>query len=422
MAPVPAVDCVAVMGLGYVGIRIAHEAEVAGLTVRGYDTDRRRIESLRARRSYVDDLGDKEVGEMADLGFLADHDPAILESATVVIICVPTPLHEDGTPDLAMVRAAAETIVPYLRPDMLVSLESTTYPGTTEEIVRPILERSGLVAGRDFSLTYSPERIDPGNRDHGLRNTPKIIGGLTPQCAEHAARVYGKFIDRIVLTRGLREAEMAKLLENTYRNVNIALVNELAISCAAAGIDVWEVVAAASTKPFGFESFRPGPGVGGHCIPVDPRYLSHWARSSGRRLSLVELAADLNDAMPGYLADRIEQVLAELGVPLAKSSVLLLGVTYKADVADTREAPSAAIARALKRRGARLFFHDPHVTTWSVDEVEITRADLRDGVAAVDIVVLAQHHSAYDVDKICARARAVFDPHGKVQAANTFRL
>ncbi|HEX6344823.1 nucleotide sugar dehydrogenase [Umezawaea sp.] len=415
-------DRVVVVGLGYVGIRIAHEAVMAGLSVHGYDTDRERVDLLNSGRSYVDDLSDPDVAAMLALGFEASSEPGVLASATAVVVCVPTPLRADRTPDLAAVRTAARTIAPFLRADVLVSLESTTYPGTTEEVFRPLLETGGLTAGEDFSLVYSPERIDPGNRRFGLRNTPKIIGGLTPQCAEHAARVYGKIVDRTVFTAGPREAEMAKLLENTYRNVNIALVNELAMSCEALGIDVWDVVSAAATKPFGFESFRPGPGVGGHCIPVDPRYLSHWARTSGRRLGVVEAADEVNTGMPAYLAGRLERSLRERGLPLREASVLLLGVTYKADIADTRETPAAPLVRILRERGARPHFHDPHLSEWSVDGVPVAPADLDGQLSTMDVVVLLQPHAAYDVDDVCARSRAVFDAHGVSRSPNAVAL
>ncbi|WNV87670.1 nucleotide sugar dehydrogenase [Umezawaea sp. Da 62-37] len=415
-------DRVVVVGLGYVGIRIAHEAVMAGLSVRGYDTAGDRVDLLNSGRSYVDDLSDFDIDVMRSLGFEASSEPEVLAGATAVVVCVPTPLRADRTPDLAAVRAAARSIAPFLRADMLVSLESTTYPGTTEEVFRPLLETTGLTAGEDFSLVYSPERIDPGNREFGLRNTPKIIGGLTPQCAEHAARIYGKIVDRTVFTAGPREAEMAKLLENTYRNVNIALVNELAMSCDALGIDVWDVVSAAATKPFGFESFRPGPGVGGHCIPVDPRYLTHWARASGRRLSIVEAADEVNTGMPDYLARRLERSLREHDLPVEGTSVLLLGVTYKADIADTRETPAAPLVRSLRERGIRPHFHDPHLAEWSVDGIPVAPADLGEDLSTMDVVVLLQPHVEYDVDDICARSRLVFDAHGVTRSPNAVAL
>jgi UDP-N-acetyl-D-glucosamine dehydrogenase len=303
-----------------------------------------------------------------------------------------------------------------------VVLESTTFPGTTEEIVRPLLEeRSGLVAGTDFHLAFSPERIDPGNREFGLRNTPKVVGGLSEACATRAREFYGGFVERVVVARGIREAETAKLLENTYRHINIALVNEMARFCHELDIDLWDVISLASTKPFGFQPFYPGPGVGGHCIPIDPNYLSHRVRTRlGYPFRFVELAQELNATMPAYVARRAQDILNAEGIAINGASVMLLGITYKPDIADQRESPAVPLATHLLALGAVLSYHDPLVASWSV--VEATRAESLDRVADVDLVILVQAHAAYDVDLLASRARRFFDTRGVTRGPKVHRL
>jgi UDP-N-acetyl-D-glucosamine dehydrogenase len=296
-----------IVGLGYVGLPLAQQAVRRGVRVAGFDVSQRTVDGLASGRSHVDDLSDDEIVEMNASGFTASTDPQILDDTDAIVICVPTPLDDSGGPDLFAVTSACETIVEHLRPGMLVVLESTTYPGTTEDVVKPILERSGLVAGVDFDLAYSPERIDPGNAVYGVQNTPKVVGGINEQSTEAAAALYGRFIDTVVRTSGTREAEMAKLLENTYRHVNIALVNEMAIFCHDLGIDLWEAIEAAKTKPFGFQAFYPGPGVGGHCIPIDPNYLSYKVRTLGYQFRFVELAQEISARMPAYVVSRAGQ-------------------------------------------------------------------------------------------------------------------
>ncbi|MFD0537821.1 nucleotide sugar dehydrogenase [Actinomadura luteofluorescens] len=329
-----------VIGLGYVGLPLVREAAgpPAGRRAR---PGRARGRRLKAGMSHIDDVSAEEVERMLRAGFAPSLHEDVLDGARTVVICVPTPLSPEGGPDLTAVRGAAETVARHLEPGTLVVLESTTYPGTTEEVVRPILEKSGLVAGEEFHLAFSPERIDPGNPVYGVRNTPKIVGGLTPACASAASAFYGKFVDQVVEAKGTREAEMAKLLENTYRHVNIALVNEMAVFCNELGIDLWDAIDCAATKPFGFQAFRPGPGVGGHCIPIDPNYLSYKVRSLGYPFRFVELAQEINDRMPRYVAERAQQLLNREGRALKGARVLLLGVTYKADIADQRESPPA---------------------------------------------------------------------------------
>src|SRR6266700_579370 len=356
----PAQD-VLVIGLGYVGLPLAVQAVRSGVRVSGYDTSGQIAGGLNAGRSHVDDVTDQDVAAMRARGFRATADEAGLEPQDVIVICVPTPLSEADGPDLGAVRAAAKTAGRLLRPGTLVSLESTTYPGTTEEVVRPLLEKaSGLSAGIGFALAFSPERIDPGNATFGIRNTPKIVGGVTPSCAEAAAGFYGQICEQVVRAASAREAEMAKLLENTYRHVNIALVNEMAIFCRELAIDLHDAIRCAATKPFGFQPFYPGPGVGGHCIPIDPNYLSYKVRTLGYPFRFVELDQEINSRMPGYVVDRAAEILNSDAKPL-------LGVTYKRDIADQRESPARPIARKLLQRGARLSYHDPFVDGWQVD-------------------------------------------------------
>ena len=403
-----------VIGLGYVGLPLALEACRAGLRVTGLDTSTAATAGLSAGRSHVGDVSDADVAAMLAQGFTATTDPAVLADADVVVICVPTPLL-DGQPDLRAVRAATAAVAERLHPGMLVVLESTTYPGTTDDVVRPVLEEvSGLRAGEDFSLAFSPERIDPGNAHFSLRNTPKVVGGVTAACTAAAAAFYAQVVDEVVLAKGAREAEMAKLLENTYRHVNIALVNEMAVFCHDLGVDLWDAIDAAATKPFGFEAFRPGPGVGGHCIPIDPNYLSYAVRTSGREFAFVELAQSINDGMPSHVVDRVAALLASRGQQLDGARTLVLGVAYKADVADTRETPATAVVRALRARGAVVEFHDPHVAAFAVDgeAVTPTAAALPEALAAADVVVLLTAHAEYAPDLLVAHARLLFDARG----------
>ena len=404
-----------VIGLGYVGLPLVREACRAGLRVGGLDRDPRVVAGLSAGLSHVDDVSPAEVSAMLEAGFTPTLDEQILEGARTVVICVPTPLSEDGGPDLTAVRGAGETVSRHVAPGMLVVLESTTYPGTTDEVLRPILEQSGFTAGEDFHLAFSPERIDPGNPVYGVRNTPKIVGGLSAGCASAAAAFYGKFVDTVVQAKGTREAEMAKLLENTYRHVNIALVNEMAVFCHELGIDLWDAIDCASTKPFGFQAFRPGPGVGGHCIPIDPNYLSYKVRSLGYPFRFVELAQEINDRMPRYVVERAQQLLNREGRAVKGAKILLLGVTYKADIADQRESPARPVARRLLRMGAELSFHDPYVPSWEVDGAEVPAADsdLPTALAAADLAIVLAGHRAYEPELLARHASLLFDTRGR---------
>ena len=414
-----------VVGLGYVGLPLVAEATRAGLRVQGFDISAAVVDGLNAGRSHVDDLSDSDVAALLGAGFRATTDESALGRAHTVVICVPTPLGEDRGPDLGPVRAAITTIGRHLQPGQLVVLESTTWPGTTEEVVRPVLEQaSGLSAGRDFFLAFSPERIDPGNRTWTLHNTPKVVGGLTPACRERAEAFYGQFVSEVILARGPREAEMAKLLENTYRHVNIALVNEMARFCHELDIDLWDVIRCAATKPFGFQAFRPGPGVGGHCIPIDPNYLGYRVRARlGYPFRFVELAEEINAGMPGYVARRIGDLLNQEHKPVRGSVILLLGVTYKPDIADQRSSPALPLAQLLRGQGAIVRFHDPMVAHWHVNGLTLDRvADLTAALSEADAVVLLQAHREYDVDALAEASAAFLDTSGTARSDAAERL
>ena len=411
------------LGLGYVGLPLVIEASRRGLAVTGLDLSSRVVDGLNAGRSHVDDISDADVSAAVAAGFRATTDAACLRDADVAVICVPTPLDAERAPDLSAVRAAAATVRDHLHGGMLVVLESTTYPGTTDTLVRGILEESGLVAGRDFALAFSPERIDPGNPTWNLHNTPKVVGGLTPACTERAAAFYEIFVQTVVRTSGPREAEMAKLLENTYRHINIALVNEMAVFSHALGVDLWEAIDAARTKPFGFAAFYPGPGVGGHCIPIDPNYLSSHLKSLGREFRFVELAQEISGQMPAYVASRVVAMLETRGVSVNGARVVLLGLTYKPDIADDRETPARDVIRELRARGVKVSGHDPHLLEFNVDGSPLSLHDrLDDALSSCDLVVLVQAHREYDLEAIQRSAPLVFDTRGKMRGPNVERL
>lgn len=414
---------VTIVGLGYVGLPLALEASRSGLAVVGFDVNETTVADLNAGRSHIDDLSDDDVAAMLELGFRATSDSSALGETDAVIICVPTPLGEAGSPDLAAVEAAGRTIAEQLTPGTTVVLESTTYPGTTEDILRPILDSSGLTAGSDYWLAYSPERIDPGNEQYGVRNTPKVVGGIDAESTQRAVALYGRFVDTVVPTSGTREAEMSKLLENTYRHVNIALMNEMVVFCNDLGIDLWEVIEAARTKPFGFQAFFPGPGVGGHCIPIDPNYLSFKVRTLGYPFRFVELAQEISERMPSYVVHRVSTQLNDDRLALNGSTVLLLGVTYKRNISDQRESPAIQVARRLRQHGARVVYTDPHVAEWTVDGEPVESVDDPVGAAAdADITVLLQDHDAFDLDAISAAAQRMLDTRGRVSGSRVRRL
>lgn len=410
-----------VIGQGYVGLPLALAAVDAGYSVIGFDTDDERVKRLAAATSYVDDVSDQDLAAALATG---RYRPTTEESACagfdVAVIDVPTPLR-DGQPHLAHVEAAAAMVARHLRPGATVILESTTYPGTTEELVRPILEEgSGLVAGEEFFLGYSPERIDPGNATWDLRRTPKVVSGIDPASLKAVSAFYGRIVDTTVPVSGTREAELTKLLENTFRHVNVALVNELAMFAGELGIDIWEAIDAASTKPFGYMRFTPGPGVGGHCLPVDPSYLS-WKvrRSLGRSFRFVELANDVNAHMPDYVIGRLVTAFNRQGRAVRDARVLVLGLAYKKNTGDAREAPGTVIVEHLVALGADVRVADPHLADLeSIAVVELTEAEL----TAADAVIVVTDHDAFDYDLVRRHARFVLDTRNRLDGPNVERL
>lgn len=404
-----------IIGQGYVGLPLAQAAANAGWTVHGLDVTDSLVDMLNAGRSHVDDLSDADINGMLELGYRATTDPSVISDSDVVVICVPTPLGDGGSPDLGAVKSASRTVGDNLTPHTTVILESTTYPGTTDDVVRPIIEMaSELSAGTDFRLAYSPERVDPGSSKFGIMNTPKLMGGIDDASTQAAVAFYGTFVNEPIPMTGMREAETAKLLENTFRHVNIALVNEMLKFCKELNIDIWEVIRGASTKPFGFMKFTPGPGVGGHCIPIDPNYLSYEVRNQlGYPFRFVELAQEINNSMPRYVVERVGDLLNEHRKPLNGSDILLLGVTYKANIADQRESPARPVAEILRERGANVRFHDPMVDTWKLDSLELAREESVDeAVKSVDIVVVLQAHESYDLNRLAEESKVMLDTRG----------
>ncbi|MGW4158368.1 nucleotide sugar dehydrogenase [Streptomyces sp. NPDC004788] len=412
----------AVIGLGHHGLPLAQAATAAGVDTIGYDTEPRPVAELAAGRPPVDgSLTAAEIRRMLSAGFRPTTDPAELGRVRTAVICAPTPPAPDGALDLGAVTAAARALAARLRPHTTVLLESPVPPGTTEGLLRELLETgSGLRAGRDFHLAYSPGRLDPGSRAPGgardFSATPKVIGGLTPACTESAAAFYGRLTDKVVRARGPREAETVKLLETNFRHVNIALVNEMAVLCHELGVDLWDVIRCAETKPFGFHAFRPGPGVGGHGVPVD-------TIGAHRPLRLVELAGQVNERMPGYVVQRSATLLNEHGKSARGARVLLLGVTYKPDLADRQGSPADEIARRLMDLGAAVSYHDPYVPDWRVRELPVPRADsLYEAAAHADLTILLQHHRTYDLQGLAVKAQLLLDTRGATPAGAAHRL
>lgn len=414
----------AIVGLGYVGLPLAQAALAVGLKGVGLDASQRVVGTLSAGASHVDDLSHEDVREMLEAGFRASTDSEVLRDARVIVVCVPTPLSSEGGPDLDAVRGAAESVRDHLSQGTLVVLESTTWPGTTEEFFRPILEESGLKAGVDFHLAYSPERIDPGNPIFGVTNTPKVVGGLTPACGDRAVDFYGQFVSTVVRAAGTREAEMSKLLENTYRQVNIALVNEMAKFSKELSIDIWDVIRCASTKPFGYQAFYPGPGVGGHCIPIDPSYLSHRVQAKlGYPFRFVELAQEVNRSMPNYVASRAQSLLNEQSQSVKGAAILLLGVTYKPGIADQRESPALPLAKVLVELGAAVSFYDPFVEQWALGDVEMQRVpNLTEAARGADLIIHLQPHADYSSNVLGAVECPILDTRGVLQGHSVTHL
>ena len=400
---------IGVVGLGYVGLPLAVEFAEAGHDVIGLDVDASKVKALRAGRSYIEDIPSERFAALADRIHVTTR-YADLAQVDAVIIAVPTPLTENREPDLAPLISAGTALASVLQQGQLVVLESTTYPGTTRDRLAPLLEESGLRAGRSFNLAFSPERIDPGRTDFTLRTTPKVVGGLTPACLKRAVALYASVCEEVVPVSTPEIAEMTKLLENIFRTVNIALVNELAMLCDRMDVDIWEVVRAAATKPYGFMSFSPGPGMGGHCLPVDPFYLAWKAREYDMQTEFIELAGEVNGAMPYYCADKVAKALNDDAKPVRGSRVAVLGVSYKAGVGDLREAPALKIMSLLADQGAVLSYHDSFVPELS--RFGLASQPLDDVLEDADVVVIVTVHPDLDVDRVVASGRAVVDFRG----------
>ena len=410
---------VGVVGLGYVGLPLAIVLAEAGYTVMGVDLDAAKVGALLRGESYIEDIPAATVAGLVQVGRLqASTDFARLADADGVSICVPTPLRKTGDPDLSFIVSAAQSLRPALHAGMVVILESTTYPGTTRELVLPELEATGLRVGQDLFLAFSPERVDPGRSDWTTKNTPKVIGGITPACTAVAAALYEGAMDSVVRVSSAEVAEMTKLLENTFRAVNIAMVNEMALMCDRLGLDVWEVIDAASTKPFGFMRFLPGPGLGGHCIPIDPLYLSWKMKSVKYNARIIDLASEINTNMPRHVVARVQDVLNEQGKALRGSRLLVVGVAYKPDIGDTRESPSLDVIGLLRGKGAQVNYYDPFVPAiehegWGLTSV----ADLLAEARRADCVVIITHHSAIDYRALAEASVLVFDTRNAIGAA-----
>lgn len=398
---------VGIVGLGYVGLPLAVEYAKAGFHVTGIDLSTSKIESVNKGESYVGDIDSEELAELVRSGRLrATADFSAISELDTVNICVPTPLRKTKDPDMSYIVAATQEIARYFHRGMLIILESTTYPGTTDELVLPMLEKSGLKAGEDFFLCFSPERVDPGNAKFQTRNIPKVVGGTTAACTEVGRIFYAQALDHVVPVSSTQVAEMVKLLENTFRMINIGLVNEIAIMCDGMGINVWEVITAAATKPFGFMPFYPGPGLGGHCIPIDPFYLSWKSKQAGIEARFIELAGQINGQMPHFVVSKIQNALNDHSKPVKGSHIHILGVSYKRDIDDVRESPALDIMLLLARRGARLTYSDPHVPKLKLDTLALVSEDV---VEDADCVVVVTDHSAFDYAGLAGRAKLIVD-------------
>ncbi|MBX3173064.1 MAG: nucleotide sugar dehydrogenase [Gemmatimonadaceae bacterium] len=400
-----------VIGLGYVGLPLAMELCEAGFQVIGYDVSERVVGLLMRGESHIQDVPASQVAKQVKAGkFVATTDAARLREADTVSIAVPTPLAKTRDPDMSYVVSASETIAAQAHPGMLIVLESTTYPGTTRELLQPRLEGRGLTIGKDVFLAFSPERVDPGNPTYHTKNTPKVVGGITPACNEVARAFYSSTIDTVVPVSSPEAAELVKLLENTFRSVNIGLVNEMAIVCDRLGVDIWEVIEAAATKPFGFMKFTPGPGIGGHCIPLDPHYLAWKMRALNYKTRFIDLASEVNSSMPDFVVEKISRALNDDRKAVNGSRVLVLGIAYKRDIDDMRESPALDVMRLLEQRGATVVYHDPHVPTFREDGHEMSSVPLTaKELEAADAVVLITDHKSVDYQLVADHTRIVVD-------------
>lgn len=416
---------IGVVGLGYVGLPLAVEIAKIGYKVIGVDVDCDRINDIQNGNSYIGDVNNSDLKEVVkDNNLLATRNYKKLESTDIIIICVPTPLDEYHQPNTKYIKSATEEISNYLTNEKLIILESTTYPGTTEEIIKPILEKNNLTCGNDFYLAFSPERVDPGNKKYNTKNTPKVVGGVTSKCTKIASEFYNNVLTNIVhKVSSPAIAEMEKILENTFRNINIALVNEMAILAEKMGIDIWEVIEAAKTKPYGYMAFYPGPGLGGHCIPIDPFYLTWKAREYDYHTRLIELAGEINNSMPDFVVDKLMKVLNEFKKPLNGSKILILGVAYKKDINDLRESPSLKIINLLERNGAKILYNDPFIDNFKLNNKEYQSEKLsKELLSEVDVALIATDHSIYDIEKIVNNSQIIFDTRNATKSIESEKI
>ena len=402
---------VAVLGLGYVGLPLAVVFAESGFKVTGIDPIEAKVRQIKEGKSYILDIPDEKIKKLVDSGNLsATTDYSVLSEIDGVSICVPTPLRKTGDPDLSYILAVSDSLKEYVHKGMVIVLESTTYPGTTREMILPKLEESGMQVGRDFFLAFSPERVDPGRTDWTTTNTPKVLGGITPACLEVSKAWYSSALETVVPVSSAEVAEMAKLLENTFRMINIGMVNEMAIMCDRLGVDVWEVIEAAATKPFGYMKFLPGPGLGGHCIPIDPLYLSWKLKTVNYSARFIELASEINTSMPRYTVSKVQDALNTRKKALNGSNVLVIGIAYKPNIDDLRESPALDIIHLLEQKGAQVSYHDPYIKSFDHDGVKMESvSDLDSAVKAADCVVIVTNHSAYDYQKMLADAKLIVD-------------
>jgi UDP-N-acetyl-D-glucosamine dehydrogenase len=417
---------VGIIGLGYVGLPLAVEFAAAGFSVTGIDLNQKKVDQVNQGTSYVQDVSATAVAELVGQGRLrATTDFSAVAELDSINICVPTPLRKTKDPDMSYIVSACQQIAPHFHSGMLVILESTTYPGTTEEVLLPILTGPGMQVGRDFFLCFSPERVDPGNSQYHTRNIPKVVGGITPACTEMGVRFYAQALETVVPVSSTQVAEMVKLLENTFRMINIGLVNELAVMCDRMGINIWEVIDAAKTKPFGFMPFYPGPGLGGHCIPIDPFYLSWKSRQAGIEARFIELAGYINGQMPEFTVGKVQNALNDRGKALNGSSVHIIGVAYKNDIDDVRESPALDIIHLLKRRGTIVSYTDPYVPSISIDGAVLESTPLFPAAAEADCCVIIANHRQFDYTSLAGKARLILDTRNALGAArsdNVIRL
>ena len=414
---------VGIVGLGYVGLPLAVEFAKAGFVVTGIDVQQARVDQLNRGESYVQDVSPGELaGLVGKKVFHATANFEVIRELDTLNICVPTPLRKTKDPDMSYIVSAADEVAKYFHPGLLVILESTTYPGTTDELLLPTFEKSGLKVGKDFFLCFSPERVDPGNPVYQTSNTPKVVGGITPACTEMGQLFFSQALDTVVPVSNTRVAEMVKLLENTFRMINIGLVNEMALMCDGMGINVWEVIDAAATKPFGFMPFYPGPGLGGHCIPIDPFYLSWKTKQSGIEARFIELAGYINGSMPHFVADKVQQALNEQAKAVKGSHIHVAGVAYKRNIDDLRESPALDVILLLKKRGAKITYSDPYVSSLRLDGIYLESEDLVALAPLADCVVIITDHSKFDYKGLLGSAKLIVDTRNAMKGFQSDKI